>query len=125
MRLTRVPLQRLQQISRFRLISLLRMIALVTALQLSGAIHATVDLYSAFAGTVVATDCEDEREGKQCPAGCPNCHCAARTTVAPPRVINVEALLAVDDGERTSVRVSVLRSPQGPPQTSLYRPPRV
>ena len=124
MRSSRITSKRLTQISRSRLFLLLRTIALVTALQLSGAIHAALDVWSAVAGAAVATDCDEESTGKQCPAGCPNCHCLARTIVAPPRVINLEALLTVDDSERTAVSVCDARSPQGPPQTLLYRPPR-
>lgn len=97
---------------------------MLTAFQLSGAIHAAVDLYSAFSSAAVDTDCDEEREGKPCPAGCPNCHCLARTIVTPPRCINVEALLSTQVSEPIAFGVSVVGSPQGPPQTSLYRPPR-
>lgn len=124
MRSRRSSSHRLTRNSRSRLFLLVRMIALVTALQLSGAIHAAGDVWSAVAGTAVASDCDEESAGKQCPAGCPNCHCVARTIVAPPQVIDVEALLTVDDSELTAVSVGVARSPQGPPQTAPYRPPR-
>ena len=124
MRSRRNSSHRLLQISRSRLFLLLRMIALVPALQLSGAIHAAVDVWSAIAGTAAIADCDEEGSGKECPAGCPNCHCVARTMVAPPQLINVEALLTRDDSERTAVSVGIARSPQGPPHTMLYRPPR-
>lgn len=124
MRSTSTRLHWFTQIGRSRLFLLVRMVVVLTALQLSGAVHAAVDLYSAFASAVVDADCDEERAGNQCPAGCPNCHCVARTIVTPPRLINVEALLTVRASERMAVTVNVLGCLQGPSQTSLYRPPR-
>jgi hypothetical protein len=103
---------------------LLRVVAVVIALQMSGALHAAADALMSCAGLVAGGDCDDEADGQQCPPGCPNCHCPARSNVAPPEAFDVSSLLTLSEGQRLAPVFRDDTGPQGPDRSPLYRPPR-
>ena len=101
-----------------------RVVAVVIALQMSGALHAAADALRSCAGLVAAGDCDDGEDGKQCPPGCPNCHCPARSNVTPPEAFDVSSLLTLSEGQRLAPTFRDDAGPPGPVRSPLYRPPR-
>jgi len=102
-----------------------RTLALCLALQLSGAVHFAVDLWqSGEAAADHCDDCPDDEEGRECPPGCPSCHCTNVSPVlpspsGPPALAVVLPLFEVAWGPHES------GTPPSPSPRSLYRPPRV
>ena len=107
----------------------LRLVALFVATELSGALHALLDVAASIAGSEhPEDDCEDEEAGHECPPGCPNCHCvhgavAQLAARSEPRVERGPRVLFVLRNEAGFVPRSAL-PPKGADQTRLYRPPR-
>ena len=101
-----------------------RVVAVVIALQMSGALHAAADALTSCAGLSSDSDCDDGLGGKQCPPGCPNCHCPARSNVAPPEVFDVAPLLTRSEGQRLAPTFRDDAGPAGPERSPLDRPPR-
>ncbi len=101
-----------------------RVVAIVAALQVSGALHAAADALASFSGAVASDDCDHEEGGKQCPPGCPNCHCPSRSNVAPPEAFDASTLLPLSECERLIPTFADDARPQGPERSPLYRPPR-
>jgi len=101
-----------------------RVVAMLIALQMSGALHAAADALASCAGVLADGDCDDGDGGKQCPPGCPNCHCAARSNVAPADVFDVSPLLTRWEGQRLAPTCRDHAGPRGPERLPLYRPPR-
>lgn len=96
-------------------------LALLLLAQLSGFAHFVGD--SLFPhGNEVSSSCPDERDGSDCPPGCPACHaCDHRQAVStapldtsiPPRAF-----------ASVSAEVAPIHSPPFPPSVGIYRPPR-
>lgn len=108
-----------------RLVLLARLVVVACALQLSGAptvVDALLDI-AADCPPGCTTPCDDEREGKGCPAGRP-CGCDHSAT----RVLAVElsSVLPETRLSETELPFSPYRAglPPSPPLASLYRPPR-
>lgn len=104
---------------------MLRLLAFVLVAQLSEAAHTARDV----ALSVLAmSDCHesdcDDGAGEQCPPGCPNCHCAGRTSVIPVERF-VPALLA-ETATQPEVRrwFRRERAHESPWHLAIYRPPR-
>lgn len=55
-------------------VGLMRVVALVLAAKLSGGMHAALDVIVA-TGAVAHPQDDCERDGHECPPGCPSCHC--------------------------------------------------
>ena len=101
-----------------------RVVAVIIALQMSGALHAAADALTACAGLSADGDCDDGEGGKQCPPGCPNCQCPARSNVAPPAAFDASPLLTRSEGQRLATTFRDDAGPQGPERSPLDRPPR-
>lgn len=108
------------------LILALRVLVAVVSLQVSGtpAVAAELGLRLGDAVDDCCNDCPMEKDGKECPPGCPNCHCA-HGIVALPTALESSAPPTVSVGcdvEPAPYEASV---PRAPPLPGVYRPPRV
>lgn len=106
-----------------RLITIARFVAVIVAIQISGLSHGVTDALASM-GVIEehSDDCGDEPGDRDCPPGCPTCHCTdCGTTALPPvrgtllPLARVEIALPID-GEG--------RAPSPPDLPSVYRPPR-
>ena len=102
---------------------LFSLLSLFLAVHLSGAVHAVVDLLSGHDQPAQLAGCLDEDEGRDCPPGCPSCHCAHGVGALPPR--------GVEAPSRRPRAVAAPRffvrargGPKNPALASLFRPPR-
>ena len=102
----------------------LRVVVLVLSLHISGL--ATAAFESGLVARVEAgccTDCPAESSGKECPPGCPNCHCVHGQVASLPASLAVlETLLPSSDAQSTEPLEA--SAPHAPFLPSLYRPPR-
>lgn len=105
----------------------LRVLALFVASELSGSIHAALDIAASLAGEQhVEDDCDDTDAGHECPPGCPNCHAGHAALAAPPRIADVTCSLRLSSVAEAELAIDVAtRTPKHPELGSLYRPPRV
>lgn len=106
---------------RARALMVLRFMAFVLAFQVSGLAGAAIVVAERMSGDV--SDCPLEKQGQECPPGCPQCHCAHAGGLAAPssQLVLVSAAAAcgrvgLERPESTLV-LSPLRS-------NPYRPPR-
>lgn len=103
----------------------LRMLILMLAVQLSGT--AAVAVEASFGSSDRADCCADcplESNGKECPPGCPNCHCVHGQIASLPASSPVlEMLLSSSDA--ATVEPPEASAPHAPFLPSLYRPPRI
>jgi len=109
-----------------RLLALVvRALVLLVSLELSGltGVAAAMIAIDAEGTGDCCSDCPLEKSGKECPPGCPACHCSHGATALPPLV----AAPSVDAFVR-NVSVPHLLSTQSAPRTpnlpGVYRPPR-
>ena len=103
----------------------LRVLVVLVSVELSG-LAAVAEL--GFCGDETSadccTDCPVEKDGKQCPPGCPNCHCSHGGIALAPALETVGALVAAID-------VVILQPPHeagvphAPHLPGVYRPPRL
>ena len=110
------------------LVLALRVLVAMVSLQVSGVPAAAVEMGFRMDESVddCCNDCPMEKDGKECPPGCPNCHCThgsvALPTVTeksgPPTTASVDS----DAEEPAPYEASV---PRAPPLPGVYRPPRV
>jgi hypothetical protein len=102
---------------------LLHVVMLVLAAEVSGTLHAALDI-AVEAGVVDHPDDDCERDGHECPPGCLSCHCThAASAMAGPACDWVDAQLT----PRTySEKPSTFdgRVPSGPERGRIDRPPR-
>ena len=106
------------------LLVVVRALSLVLAFEVSGTLHAVVDLLLTVSGEHVAhdDDCASESPGDECPAGCPTCHCGH----GPIGSGDVAPAVAAIGSPPTSFAFAMRRD-HAPPDSdpgSLYRPPR-
>ena len=104
---------------------LLRVLVLLVAVELSGvAAVAELGVCGDETSSDCCTDCPVEKDGKECPPGCPNCHCSHGGIALPPAFETVSAEVATID-------VAILRRPyeagipHAPHLPGVYRPPRL
>jgi hypothetical protein len=102
----------------------LRALVILMALQVSG----VAAVAEQFAGSVettagCCTDCPMEQDGRECPPGCPNCHCS-HGSVALPSVGKAQLTHAVDLPCRVAVTPHEATAPRAPRLRGVYRPPR-
>jgi hypothetical protein len=101
-----------------------RMLILLLALQLSGTAAVAVEAGFAVLDRVdCCNECPLESSGKECPPGCPNCHCVhgqiALLPASPP-----ELELRLRSGAEAMPEPLEASAPHSPFLPSLYRPPR-
>lgn len=97
----------------------LRVLVVLVSVELSGVTVVACD----DAGDGCCTDCPVENNGKECPPGCPNCHCSHGGVSLPP---------AFESTPITLGRINTLvmpapyeaSVPRAPPVPGVYRPPR-
>jgi len=103
----------------------LRILAAVLLLQLSGIAHAAVDTWDALAAeTQPCSDgCENDHSGRECPPGCPKCHCSH----VAPAVLQERAgelvALPTSDGAATLAPAEASSPSRGQP-LFVFRPPK-
>jgi|SRR6478735_5365055 len=105
---------------RSRALFALRVVLIALAFQLSGLVGVVERSAEAWGGTV--SECPLEKQGKECPPGCPQCHCLHSNSLAAPssQLVLVSAPLSVRVGLADSAR-TFLASPL---RSNPYRPPR-
>jgi hypothetical protein len=107
------------------LLGLLRPLALLLALQLSGLPHAAADLASAVLEVAEGHEvCPEDGSCNDCPAGCPNCHCANGMRLLVPQAW---ASLLLAPGALAAPAWAAIEDEwhAGPPLAPLDRPPRI
>lgn len=102
----------------------LRLLVVLGAFGLSGLAPAVADLIACedVRDEASCSDCPLEKDGRDCPPGCPSCHCVHTGIGLPP----------VDDTQLASVNVDIETTaipyeaavPRAPPASDVYRPPR-
>lgn len=107
------------------LLAFLRVFAILVAVQISGFSHFVTDTLAA-AGVVErhSDDCNDEPDGRECPPGCPTCHCSHCGTSALPPPMRGPEISVVGISSPTVIQ-SEGRAPSEPELPSVYRPPRL
>ena len=103
----------------------LRILAAVLLLQLSGIAHAAVDTWDSLAhkSQQCSDGCENDDSGRECPPGCPKCHCShVSPAVLQERAGEVIALPTCD-GTSTLVPHEASAPSSGQP-LFVFRPPK-
>ena len=102
----------------------LQLLVLLVSVQLSGSLTFAVEAgFSAAERADCCADCPLESSGKECPPGCPNCHCLHGQTASLPASSPVlELLLSASDA--ATAEPPEASAPHAPFLPSLYRPPR-
>ncbi|MEI9939583.1 MAG: hypothetical protein WDO69_30875 [Pseudomonadota bacterium] len=102
----------------------LQMLVLMLAVQLSGTAAAALEVgFGVLDRADCCADCPLESNGKECPPGCPNCHCVHGQIASLPAPSPVlEMLLSASDA--ATAEPPEASAPHAPFLPSLYRPPR-
>ncbi|TKD10331.1 hypothetical protein [Polyangium fumosum] len=103
-----------------------RLFVALTAFQMTGLPHFAVDAVAAIqdGDTPVHRDddCPNEKDGRECPPGCPDCHCAHLMGALPPLVSPY--LLELPSGADLMLAPYEATAPPRPDPSAIYRPPR-
>ena len=97
-----------------------RIAVFALAFQLSGFASAVEVAAEAWADTV--SECPLEKQGKECPPRCPQCHCLHSTGLAAPSSQLV--LVSAPAGARVGLEQSAATFVVSPLRSNPYRPPR-
>jgi hypothetical protein len=100
-----------------------RLCILLAAAQTTGLVHVAVDVATAIAGIEDHDECPDEQNGRECPPGCPICHCS-HSTVALPPVVAAAFVDAFDPATTVAPEPTAAAAPRAPVLPGVYRPPR-
>jgi hypothetical protein len=125
MRLPSTTLPSPPAVARLRRVTacLLRVVVLVLAADVSGTLHAALDV-AVEAGVVAHPDDDCERDGHECPPGCLSCHCThAASAWNHPLLSWVDAQLAPHAQASLSSEYADV-APTGPERGRIDRPPR-
>ena len=102
----------------------LHLLLLSLVVQLSGAAALAVEVgFAALDRADCCDDCPLESNGKECPPGCPNCHCAHGQVASLPASSPALELL-LSSGDAATAEPLEASAPHAPFLPSLYRPPR-
>lgn len=104
---------------------LLRVLAMLVTFEMSGASVFAAELVACDdAGEGCCTDCPVEKDGKECPPGCPQCHGSHGSVALAPIFESVSArVIGLDDTAlQRPYEAGVHHAPELP---GVYRPPRV
>lgn len=101
---------------------LLRVLALVLSTEVSGSLHAAMDV-AVVAGVFAHPDDDCERDGHECPPGCLSCHCGHAAAWSWP-VVTAVATAVPPPATRAAPLQSTTIDPSGPEGGRLDRPPR-
>lgn len=107
------------------LVLLLRALALFVALQVSGLVEFVADVTASAAESSdgCCSDCPLEKSGRECPPGCPNCHCTHGGSALPPSCVTA-FLDAFDPRAPMADEPVVAEAPRAPVLPGVFRPPR-
>jgi hypothetical protein len=98
-------------------------LVVLIAFQLSGLGAMAEHLGRSAEGTVgCCSDCPMEQDGRDCPPGCPNCHCSHGSVGLPSAPEDAERMTALE--ARIEVPPYEATVPRAPPGPGIYRPPR-
>jgi len=104
----------------------MRLIVGLTAVQITGVPHAVADVVAVIQGAdeheSEHEDCPNDDDGRECPPGCPSCHCAHAMSALPslgPALVP-DPLVAIE----VAIAPYEARWRPGPEPAALYRPPR-
>jgi hypothetical protein len=103
----------------------LRLLVMVTCVGLSGLAPAVEELIVrsiACQDGVGCSDCPLEKDGKECPPGCPNCHCS-HAGLGLPQLGAILLSTVAPQFEAAAVPYEAA-VPRAPPASDVYRPPR-
>ncbi len=109
------------------LLAVFHALAIIITVQLSGMGHDLGDLVSWLVddGAAEPEDhCENDTSDRECPPGCPSCHCTHPAVGIPEREASVPLPLLVPREARSIAPVYDDRIPLGPELPSVFRPPR-
>ena len=102
-----------------------RVLVALTAVQMTGFPHAVADVVIALqsdGGHHEDEDCPYDKDGRECPPGCPSCHCVhlmgALPPLAPPVLIELPTVTEL------GLVPYEAQAPPGLALPALYRPPR-
>jgi hypothetical protein len=104
-----------------------RLLIAITAVQMTGIPHVIADVVMAVHSNgndqpLTDDDCPEERDGHECPPGCPNCHCAHPVNALP--VLPASFLLELPSFEEIAIAPYDAQAPPKPDLGAVYRPPR-
>lgn len=102
----------------------LRLVVGVTAVQITGIPHVVADVVAMIQGDGECShdDCPNDNGGRECPPGCPSCHCTHVMSVLPilGRPLELDLLTPFE----IAMAPYEAQGPPGPDLAALYRPPR-
>lgn len=104
----------------------LRLVVTMTAVQITGIPHVAVDVIAAMQNDERQEhsheNCPNDDDGRECPPGCPSCHCthamSALPVAAPSTVL--DWLIPIE----MTIAPYEAQGPPNPDPLTLYRPPR-
>ena len=103
-----------------------RLFVALTAFQMTGLPHFAVDAVAAIQGTDETghrdDDCPNDKDGRECPPGCPDCHCAHPMGALP--LLPSPFLLELPSGAEIALAPYEATAPPRPDPAAVYRPPR-
>ncbi len=107
----------------------LRVFVGLVSLQLSGVPGVAAEMGLRFlddGADDCCADCPLEKDGKECPPGCPNCHCA-HGSIALPTAVEKSSTTPVASDSDNEVETAPYEAsvPRAPPSPGVYRPPRL
>ena len=106
----------------------LRLVVGLVSLQLSEVLGLAAEMGLRFSDSEAddcCSDCPLEKDGKECPPGCPNCHCAHGSLALPTAMESSTAPAASDSDDDVETAPYEASVPRAPPLPGIYRPPRV
>lgn len=127
MRARRAPTISSRRTSRFVhvVLAVARVLLVLGAFELSGAapVVAEVVAYGAVEDASCCSDCPLEKDGRECPPGCPSCHCSHGAASLPPVFERRSQPVVAVVGTTCAVPYEAT-APRAPSLRSVYRPPR-
>lgn len=103
-----------------------RLLMVVTAFQMTGTPHVVADviiaLHSDGGDEHETDDCPNDRDGRECPPGCPDCHCAHPMRALP--LLPSPFLLELPSFDEIAFAPYDAQAPPRPDLGGVYRPPR-
>jgi hypothetical protein len=102
----------------------IKLCLLLAAAQTAGLVHGAIDIATAVAGINDHDECPDEQNGRECPPGCPICHCSHGAVALPP-VVATTFVDAFDPITTVTPSPTAAAVPRAPILPGVYRPPRV
>ena len=107
-------------------VMVVRLLMAFTAVQMTGMPHVVEDVMMALHNdddqNHLTDDCPNDRDGRECPPGCPDCHCTHMMHALP--VLASPFLLELSSFAEIVFAPYAAQAPPRPAIGALYRPPR-